>query len=100
MSAPQATIPNFLNLRLGDLRNIGVGVGLDVRGSADRIVGMARSSHVATSDAGLTVEAVAVTTHKWAAKVGKYNDDPIWAEVFQSIQDNRRRLKEELNDLA
>lgn len=99
MSASQATILDFLNVRFGNLQNIGAGVGVHVSGHAGRVIGMARSNRVANSDAALTVEAVAVTTHKWAARVGKYNNNPIWGEAFRNIQENRRRLKEELNEL-
>jgi hypothetical protein len=100
MSASQAVILDFFNLRVGDLRNMGVGVGVDVRGHAGRVFGMIRSNQAAnTSDAAATVQAVALTTHKWAARAGKYNNNPIWAEVFESVQENRRRLKEEFNEL-
>jgi hypothetical protein len=99
MSASQATILDFLNVRLGDARNTGFGVGVDVLARAGRLIGMSHNTRAATSDATQTVQAVVVTTHKWAARVGKYNNNPIWGEIFQSIQDSRRRLKEEFNQL-
>lgn len=99
MSASQAAILDFINLRVGNVRNIGVGAGLSVRGHVGQVIGMNRSQRAATSDAPLTVEAVAVVNHKWAVRVGKYNDNTIWAEVFQNVQENRRRLKEQFNDL-
>jgi hypothetical protein len=100
MSTPQATVFDFLNLDFGDLKNSGVSVGLRVAGKISQMVGIDSGTRRADTNAAATIQAVAVTTHKWAAKVGKYNDDPIWAEIFQSVQDNRRRLKEELNNLA
>lgn len=98
MSASQATIQSFFNLRIGDARNTGFGVGVDVLSRTGRVIGMARSTRAATSDTTQTVQAVVVTTHKWAAKVGKYNNNPIWGGIFQSIQENRRRLKEDLTN--
>jgi hypothetical protein len=101
MSTPQATVFDFFNLSLGNLSKGGVGAGLRVGGKIARMVGIDTTDRIAdTNDAAVTVQAVAVITHQWAAKVGKYNDSPIWAEVFQSVQDNRRRLKEGFNDLA
>lgn len=100
MSTPQATVLDFFNLDFGDLKNGGVSAGLRVAGKISRMVGIDSGSRRADTNAAATVQAVAVASHKWAAKVGKYNDDPIWAEVFQSVQDNRKRLKEELNNLA
>lgn len=99
MSASEATIQNFFNLRIGDALNTGFGVGVDATARTGRVFGMARSTRVATSDATQTVQAVVVTTHKWAARVGKYNNNPIWGEIFQSVQENRKRLKEECNDI-
>ncbi|MGZ8846378.1 MAG: hypothetical protein ACXW3C_07925 [Pyrinomonadaceae bacterium] len=100
MSASQASILDFFNLQVGDVGNRGIGGGVDVRVYADQLFGMIRSKQTAkTSDSTATVQAVALTTHKWAARVGKYNNNPIWGEVFQSIQENRRRLKEEFSEL-
>jgi hypothetical protein len=104
MSTRQAVIRNWFNLDLGNVANAqgaGLGVSLGVSfGGRVRRVGSTNIVYLA--DTGVTVSslrAVPVVTHKWAAKVGKYNDDPIWAEVFQNIRENRRRLKEGLNDL-
>jgi hypothetical protein len=96
MSTPQATVLDFINLDFGDLKNGGVSVGLRVAGKISRMVGINSGSRRADTSDTTTVQAVAVATHKWAARVGKYNDNPIWAEVFQSVQENRRRLKEEV----
>ena len=39
-----------------------------------------------------------VGAHKWAAKVGQYNNDPIWEEIFQHIQENRRQSRSDLQN--
>jgi tRNA(Arg) A34 adenosine deaminase TadA len=93
MSASEATIKNFFNL--GDALDTGFGVGVNVLARAGRVIGMPRGTRTATSDATQTVHAVVVTTHRWAAKVGKYNDDPIWGEIFANVQESRRQIVEE-----
>jgi hypothetical protein len=98
MSTREATVRNFFNLNLGDLASVTLGATLG--GRFRQVLGVKHTGRVAdTNVAVATVRAVPVVTHKWAAKVGKYNDDPIWGEIFENIRQNRRRIIEELNDL-
>jgi hypothetical protein len=102
MSTREAVIRNAFNLDLGDLVSSsgqGVSLGASLGGRFQRVAGNVVSA-VYQAETGVTLSnlrAVPIVTHKWAAKVGKYNDDPLWGEIFRNIGENRRRLKEELN---
>jgi hypothetical protein len=94
MSTREATIRNLFNLDLDNLQTAGGGFG--VGGGFRRVVGIASVGRLAIANAAVTtVYAVPVATHKWAAKVGKYNGDPIWGEVFANIRESRKQMVEE-----
>jgi hypothetical protein len=96
MSASQANILDFVNLRFGSLTQVRAGVGRHVQGVA-KVVGFSGTSEMAqTNDAAVTLQAISVSNHQWAARVGKYNDNPIWEEIFENIERDRRRQKAEL----
>jgi hypothetical protein len=92
MSTRQASIRALLNIPIGELVEIRAGAyrGANLR----RVVGIKGYRRKASTGASKgTVQSSPVTLHKWAARVGMYNDDPIWGEIFENVRDSRKRMR-------
>ena len=92
MSTRQASIRSLLNIPVGELVQIKAGVywGANLR----RVVGTKRiRRNASTGVAEGTVQSSPITVHKWAARVGMYNDEPIWGEIFENVRGSRKRKR-------
>jgi hypothetical protein len=92
MSTTESTISKSFNLPVEGLVRIKGGFYWSV--SLRKTVGVRMVQRKAlTSAAEETVQTAPVATHKWAARVGMYNNDPIWAEIFKNVRDSRKRRR-------
>jgi hypothetical protein len=94
VSTKETVIRKSFNMPVGDLVSIVGGVYWGV--SLRSVVGVKPIRRNASTGATKgTVHSSPIAQHKWAARVGMYNDDPIWGEIFQNVRDNRQRLRKE-----
>ena len=96
MSTSQASISTSFNMPVVELVQIKAGVYWG--GSLRKLVGVKRIRRTAsTGIAKGTVQSSPVAVHKWAARVGMYNDDPIWAAIVKNVRQSRKRQRKSLN---
>lgn len=94
MSTKQTAIRKSFNVPASDF--VTVGRGIDWGWPLRTLIGAKPIRRYAfTSGAKGTVQSRPIATHKWATRVGMYNNDPIWAEIVQNVRNNRKRLREE-----
>ena len=92
MSTTQPAIRKSLGIPVPNL--VRISGGFDLVGSLVEVIGVKQTKTAALTGAAVeTVQSSPVVTHKWAERVGMYNNDPIWDEIFQNVRDSRKRRR-------
>lgn len=98
MSTTQTAIRKSFSAPVLNL--VKVSGGFYLVASVTKTIGVRQTQTSArTSAAKETVQSSPVVTHKWAERVGMYNDDPIWAAIVKNVKQSRKRERRKTKSL-